>query len=272
MTPQYQRYYEYYAQRCPTCKGSKRVLKNGSWVSCYCQKVASYKCRFDQIRVHPASLKQKGWDDFTGLITDNNITTGMLDPSAAIEGKKKALAYCYKNGDYSKKENLKIHKHLGDGQNVIIGGGKRSGKTMLGYLIMKEVMRSALYNNLKITFDWVHVAELKQAARWDNNKPLDHSTLDDLAEVDFLAIDGVDYETREGHHTNPPDRTSMNMLFAQRDMYRKPTIIICTDSFINMLCPRYEQSIALQWGDEFCNLVNQSSNLVIHLKRGRKSE
>jgi hypothetical protein len=264
----------YYASSCKQCFGDKRFKKEGVWTTCPCQNIANIKWRVEQIRVHPPELKLLTWDDFTGVIKEDAVETGMLTVSSAMAGKQKALEYCYRGS--RQPENLILHKHLDDGANLIIGGAKHTGKTLLGLLVVKEVVRTAVVRSINLSFDWIQSSDLKQAARWDTHKEIDHARLEQLAEVDFLVIDDVDVEgeviagVNKGHKTSPPDRTSLNVLFGQRDLYHRPTIILCSQRFMKYLqMPLKHDDIETQWGNEFLNIVTNPRNTVIYLERER---
>jgi hypothetical protein len=260
-------------KKCKQCHGEGCLNVNGVWCQCICQVYASYKYNFYRLRINPESLKQKTWDDFTGVITKEDITVGMLEPKSVREAKDIVLQYCYRDGDNSNFNNLILHEHLKTGRNIIIGGSKASGKTLLGCLIIKEVIYDAIEFRSKIgrtiSFDWVYSSELKHAARWDNSKSIDHAYLEQLVEMDFLVIDDVDFWTKEGHHTNPPDRISLDMFFGERDIHSRPTIMLCSDTLLDMVSPRYMDSISQQWGGEFFNLLSKPSNMIVRLKKGR---
>ena len=267
----------YYASICDLCNGSRLVRKDGKRIGCPCQRKADARFQFEKIHINPHSLKQKTWGDFNGIIKLNNKIVGHLDPSCVQGAKEKSLKYCFKGGVPSP-ENRIVHKHIRDGQNIVIGGPRHSGKTLLAILIIKEVRQAILEQHAHATFAWISSSELRNAARWDENKAIDHAYLGELSDVDFLVIDDVDIDKRGGdspdmtrsygHHTNPPDRISLNMLFGVRDMHRRPTIIISSEKFLTDLeNPIYEDFIIQQWGDEFYALATKSSNVMMRLEK-----
>lgn len=261
----------YYAAKCDKCQGERRVLQDSTWYACSCQILATAKWKLDQIRIHPPELKTKTWDDFTGIIQANSEQIGSLSVNSVIDAKEKALAYCYQDGKVSP-ENLILHKRASKGHNVIIAGERQSGKTLLGILIIKEVLRTSIVHNVPLSFEWISSSEIKEAARWDNVKPLDHIKLDALAEVDFLIIDDMDIEIeaqgKSYNKTSPPDRTSLNILFGQRDMYGHPTIILCSQRLLKFAeSPMHTDNIIQQWGAEFFHIFTNQNNTIISLSR-----
>ncbi len=152
-------------------------------------------------------------------------------------------------------QDLVVHKN--QGRNVIIVGGKNTGKTLLAALILKEVANASSIFKLNIDFKWLKASELVNASRWDNSKSVDHEFLDNLNNIDFLVIDGIDVY-RTGHNT-PPDTVSMDVLFSYRYLASCPTIVICTPEFFKT-ASKYEI-----WGKEFTSLLTRADNVLIEL-------
>ncbi len=270
----YNAYLEFYANKCNKCKGERHIFVDNVATSCPCQFTATMKWRFDQIKVRPESLKYKTWSDFTGLIKNeaiivenDAIITGMLDPESVKFAKESAMKYCYRNGDNSSYKNLIVHKHLFDGKNVIISGGKNTGKSLLAVLIIKEVVCASAEFKIDMDFHWATSTKIRNAARWTNEKDIDDEYMSYLGRVDWLVIDDVDVETATGHHTNPPDRISLNSLFSTRSIENRPTIFICSEKMSDMRNPRYIDVIEQQWGKEFINTFMHQNNLVIALRK-----
>lgn len=268
----YQDYSLYFAQKCDVCHGKKRNLIDGIWTVCPCQKKATLKYRFESLQIDPPELKYKSWDDFTGIITEAGETVGTLSPDSVIEAKTKALAYCYKNGDNSSLDNLIVQKHLADGQNLVISGEKGSGKTLLAVLIVKEVVLANLKYALSMTFNWTQSSQIVYAAKWEIDggisvKNQDYDYLEELSETDFLVVDDLDYEEKTGSHRQPPDRTSINVLFGERRRNQRPTIFICSDKIRNMIGTVKAERIRQQWGGELCSLVSNAKNIFIDLRK-----
>ena len=262
----------YYASRCSHCNGQKRILNNGVWYECQCQILANTKWKLERLRVYPDYLKQLTWSDFTGVIKQNDVQTGMLTVESAIKSKQQALEYCYKNGDNSSASNLILHRRASSGSNLIISGGKSSGKTLLGVLVIKEVLKTCVVNNLSMSFDWVSSSEVKEYSRWDNTKAINHSKISELSDVDFLVIDDVDIEVesigKTYNHSLPPDRVCLNSLFRSRNMFRHPTLLLCSDRLVQWTdSPLHIDSVSQQWGTEFVNMLTNKSNVIIKLEK-----
>jgi len=268
----HQQYCDYYADKCNRCKGDKRLHVDGMWVSCPCQRIADLKYRFDKFEISPANLKYKKWDDFDGFgrLVDGKKQQALTHQSL-IESKSKALKYCFGTDDRScldnRKLHLRVHKHIEDGQNVIIVGEKQSGRTLLAALIIKEVAYACKLFSKNISFQCVKSYELHNYARWDDaGKRIDHAVLYDLADVDFLVIDQIEMRPPRGHHTNPADIHSLEMLFGTRRTSNHPTILICSCNFWAHF-QKYSHDIAVQWGNEFVSIMSDSNNVIIELEK-----
>ena len=258
----------YYANKCSICKGKKRVFYDEVWTVCGCQHIATARWRLEQIQVYPDNLKYKDWSDFTGLIKDKSTTVGRLNPASALEAKNKAMKYCFGSDDPNavkdRRNTLKVQDHISDGQNVIIAGGRGSGRSLLACLILKEVIYATSYFNLRLDYKWIKANSLISAARWDGERPINHDFLDDIQAQHFLVVDGIDLP--QGGHNNPPDMVALNLMFYYRKLYQHPTIIVCSDTFWAAVTEqKYEQGLIKRWGEEFFELINDPGNLVIEL-------
>lgn len=258
-------YCDYYASKCITCKGQKRLKHNGVWIACICQINAHDKFRFEQFDINPPDLKYKSWDDFTGIFENIKLTN-----SSFISAKTKALAYCFNSADLkavsNRKESLIVHKHIDDCQNLIITGVAGTGKSLIASLIIKEVIHACRIHNLKISFEYAKSNDIQDAARWTGTKEIDHVWLDRLSDVDFLIIDGIDID--RGGHTTPPDHTTVNKLFSYRKEH--PNIIICsTEFFLSLKSHRHINEIVNRWGEEFLSLMRNDKNIVIELEKDK---
>lgn len=271
----YEDYKRYHASKCKICKGAERVQKGGIWVACGCQHVASVKWDYDQIKIYPENIKYKTWDDFIGI----DDKGAKLTDQSFVDAKEKALRYCFDRADPSVTKDRAKHsiilRHCQDAQNVVIVGGPHSGKTLVATLILKEVIFAAAMKQTGITFRWVRSPEIIDAARWDGSisgtsKTIDRDLLEDLAEVHFLFIDGLDLRPERGDHRFPPDMLSLNTLFSRR-LEKSPTILICSDQFWKAAStPGHSDLIREQWGDDFSALLGDPRNLVIELRKEAK--
>lgn len=266
---------DHYANNCVVCKGQKSVVYEGVPTKCICQERATLEYRYSKIPVYPAALKYKDWSDFTGEIKDistegRNETVGLLS-DCGVWAKKKAMAYCFKDtgpdATKNRRDNLIVLNHLRDGQNVVIVGGRSTGKTLIAALINREIALAGFYARRQVYFRWVKATKLMEAARWDNNKPVDHDTLEDLVDVDFLTIDGIDMPVR-GSHTTPPDSIAMNALFGDRLQRKRPTITVMSDAFYHCAThPSLYIDVVKTWGEDFLSLITMPTNVVIELQR-----
>ncbi len=238
-------------------------------MSCGCQELATLRWHLEQVQVYPDSVKYKDWPDFTGLITDKNAkTSGRLIPSSALEAKNKAIEYCFGSSNpeavKDRRKNLIIHKHLSSGKNVIIVGGRNTGRSLLACLILKEVIYATSFLNLKLQYKWMKASNILSDARWDNEKPIDHASLDDIAQQHFLVVDDVDVP--HGGHNNPPDMVAMNVLFYERKIRQYPHIIVCSDVFWEAASnPARAGHVIKNWGHEFLGVLNNPHNVIIEL-------
>ena len=264
---------EYYSKNCSVCNGAKRVQVNEVWTKCLCQHRATLEFRYSQIPVYPEELKYKEWSDFTGEIKGFNEgrseTVGRLK-NCGVWAKTGAMKYCFKAIDpeslKDRKNNLIVLNHLRDGQNLIIIGGRNTGKTLLAALVNREIALASFYARRNIDFRWIKGGAVLEASRWDNSKEVDHNTLEDLSEVDFLTIDGVDVPL--GGHNTPPDMIALNLLFSRRLENKKPTIVIASDDFYKRATHETAyREITRLWGEEFLNLLTLSTNVFVELNK-----
>lgn len=275
MQNNYQSFSDYYAQKCTVCSGQKSVCLDGVWTRCICQQQATLEYRYSLIPIYPEELKYKNWSDFTGEIKDTTSngrkeTVGMLS-GCGVVAKTKAMQYCFNKvgADTTKnrKQTLRVLDHLKDGQNVLIIGGSSTGKTLLAALINREVAYASYFSHRSIDFRWVTFSQILEAARWDNGREIDHTSLDGYSEAQFLTIDGVDVPSGKGH-TTPPDMVAMNTLFGERLRNRHPTIVIMSNNFYNTLTHNALcQEIPKRWGDEFFTLLKHPNNVIIELQK-----
>lgn len=268
----YKDYCLFFSKKCDICKGARKVLLDNVWTVCLCQFKATLKFRYDSLQVYPPELKYKTWNDFTGIITEGGITSGILEPESVIESKQKALSYCYKNGDNSSHDNLIVQDHLNDGQNVIIYGERGTGKTLLAVLILKEIVFSNYRSCSSVTTDWVHSSQIRDAARWAldsgiKTKEQDYDYLDEISLTDFLVIDDIDYADKRNSFPSPPDRTSLDVLFGERKRNQRPTIFICSNKIKDMVGDLKTVLLQREWGNEFYDLISNSNNVIIELRK-----
>lgn len=272
----YYLYSDSYANKCKKCDASKRVKVHGIWTTCECQHAATVKFRFDRFEIS-GDLKRKNWEDFTGFDRGKQS----ISEDSLVSAKQKALRYCFgDSGSHpynDRRKNLIVHKHLQDGQNVIIVGGSQSGRTLLATLIIKEVSHAHYLfgggTNKDVTYKYIKAHNLLDAARWfggANRRDQQHDLLDELATTSFLVIDQVDLPPPKGHHTNPPDWISLAKVFSARIEDRLPTIVICSAPFwARASDSRYEDDVVSQWGRYFVLIMNDPKNVVIELRKGK---
>lgn len=267
----YSDYADYYANKCKFCKGAKRVQVNNVWTGCICQHSASLKFQFEQFEIDPPELKYKSWEDFDGFVSGSQV----LDQHMLVNAKQKALQYCFGSKESSatknRRNNLIVHNHLKDGQNVVITGDSGTGRSLIAALIIKEVAHANMIHGLSMTFKSIKSYDLSVAAQWDSGKPVDYEMLNDLAVVDFLVVDKVDRLPERGHHTNPPDHNVMNWFFGTRIKDNLPTIVICSSRFWSDIVSKQYEVIRAQWGDPFVSIMRDPQNVVIDIKKASKS-
>ena len=270
---EYADYREYYARSCLVCGGNKRVIEDGVRKECFCQKKARRKYRLEQIDIYPGDLKYKDWVDFTGVITKQDQVIGHLKVDSAILARNKAFQYCYgvsfdKEIIKSRYKNLKIQEHLHDGQNIVISGDDRTGRSLLGAIICKEVANATVVLNRDLDYRWVKFYDVLNAARWvydsQHHKPVNHNYLDMLAGLDFLFIDGVDLQ--RGGKNYPADHIAMDALFGSRTMFNLPTILIVSKKILKMLTMSGGQDqLASVFGIEFLQMFRKDDTIIIEL-------
>lgn len=264
-------YCAYYASKCKVCNGEKFVEVKGIPTQCLCQHSAELKFKFEQFEVDPPDLKYKSWDDFNGFLDGRQV----ISTESWLSAKQKAIQYCFGSSDPNvikdRKANLVVQNHRHDGQNVIIVGNKGSGRTLIAALIIKEVAHACRIHDLDLSFKCLKAYDLFVAARWDNERSVDYSLLEEL-DVDFLVIDEVELMPPKGHHTNPPDYNTMNSLFGNRVRYKMPTIVICSQSFWSQVShPKFTEDISTQWGKPFVAIMNNPQNVVIKIDKKEQS-
>lgn len=257
MSLSYADYCDYYSKKCLYCRGDKRILDNRKvWVSCSCQRIASCKWRLEQIPVHPSSLKYKEWNDFTGSIGNDTITS-LLTAESLIEAKTKAMEYCFGeaglSGPLNRKENLIINHRIHNGLNIVITGDKSSGKSLLACLIAKEAIR----DNLSVK--WIVFSALCNGARWDTHKTIDHDFFDFLANTQLLVIEDIDLEA--GYYG---DIFVLDKFFHHRYNPGLATIFLCSRKLLQTI-QTSPWVIEEKLGKSFVSLVTDSKNVVIDL-------
>lgn len=269
----YSDYRDYYAKKCTLCNGNSIVLEGKIRKECICQKKARMTYRLERIDIYPPDLKYKSWNDFTGMITQEGKIVGHLKTESIIAARNSAFKYCYgvpfDKELVNRAEHLKVHQHLKDGQNIVIVGGERVGRSLLGAIICREVANSSIILNKDIDYRWIKFYDILHAAQWayDNTvgsyKHIDYAYLEMLEDLDFLFIDGIDIQKG---HTNLTDHVAMNSLFGSRLMFHKPTILICSENFIKLLSlASGVERISNSYGYEFIQMIKKSDNVFIEL-------
>jgi len=274
-------YCDYFASKCPRCKGLKRVLRDGEWTSCVCQHIATVKWRFEQIKLEPPELKYHNWSDFNGIVRKRSpegrmeqtgFIKGMDASTAAVvaeSARSKAMLYCFDTDDCeavkdrsTRKKHSIIHNRSLSGDNVVIAGNSQSGRSLLAALILKEVVRASLDSGKLYTFGWINGVRLIQAALWDSNKTIDHALIDEWSELDFLFIDNF--------HLRHSKSVCLDDLFFARRCEQRPTIITCSNQFLDGCrdVPLREFNsgrIRQMLGDEALDMMLNPSNVEIKL-------
>lgn len=270
---EYADYREYYAHDCQICNGNQLVIEDDVRKECICQKKARRKYRLEQIDIYPGELKYKDWVDFTGVITKQDQVVGHLKIDSAISARDKAFQYCYgvpfnKNIISSRYKHLKIQEHLYDGQNIVISGDDRTGRSLLGAIICKEVANATVVLNRDLDYRWVKFYDILNAARWvydqQHHKPVNHNYLDMLAGLDFLFIDGIDLQ--RGGKNYPADHIAMDSLFGSRTMFNLPTVLITSKKILKMFnVVGGQDQLASTFGFEFMQMFRKDDTIVIEL-------
>ncbi len=261
---------QWFADQCDECHGSQIVLVDGSPRRCNCQLIATAKARLEAVDIVPTSLKYCNWCDFTGLIKNAGEIRGSLTTESTMRGRNSAFRYCF-GEDYDPAisrdpTKIRLSDRIVDGNNLVIVGPENSGKTLLAVLVLKEACNAYIVGK-NIQFKWVKFYDIINHARWDTKgKDINHALLDELSELDFLFIDGVD--DYRGGHNSPPDHTSMNVLFGARRILNLPTIFVCSSIFAKMLNrPEGQEKFVNMFGDEFVRSIAHRSNTLIELKK-----
>jgi len=267
-----------YASTCGMCNGVQSVVGR-DWASreCRCQKRGRQKLNLEKVNIRPNSLKYKDWADFNGTIEANGEIVGNLTLESALAGRDKAFQYCF-GSPYdcnllkNKSDHICIQKHKSDGQNVIITGDSGTGRSLLSVLILKEVIYAHSVFTDRFGYDWVEVYNLIDAARWttsgNSSKGVDHEYLDNIADLNFLFLEGVGIQTRG--HNYPPDHFALDRLFGNRRSMRLPTILTCSKELWMLVTgknPRGREEVHKIYGNQFLEILRDSSNIVIDLER-----
>ena len=170
--------------------------------------------------------------DFDGLSTDNNL---LIDGDVAIEAKKKVIDYCWKDVDILQVQDLSIaeldkhsciSKRRLRGNNVVIfddsslnqkSGKNPKGKTLIASLIMKEAIKSRLFDaeSLCQTYDWVEypILENKVLKKEDIN-------VSELCSSDWLVVDDITYTDQRWR------KQALDAFFLERYNDGLPTILV----------------------------------------------
>jgi len=144
--------------------------------------------------------------DFDGLSLDNSL---LIDPKVAIEAKKKIINYCWSGIDMTKIQDISIvdldkysciSKQRLSGSSVVIFDDSSlsqkinkknpKGKTFIASLIMKEAIKSRLFDSVSFcqTYDWIAYPILE-----NNIIKKKDIAISDLSSVDWLVIDDITY-------------------------------------------------------------------------------
>ena len=270
-------YCNLFSSRCNKCKGDKQIRREGILYCCSCQLRATVKWRFEQIDVSPQNLKYNDWKDFTGIIKEGSTTVGRLKPSSVLAARNQMLHYCFGKNDIEcankRKANSIIHKKANSGSNIIIGGDRATGKSLLAALLLKEVVWSSAIHNNNLSFKWVKSSDFISASRWDSlkidgevveSRPVDYGYFVNLQSINFLAIDGVDIYPNYGR----TDVVALDTFFSYRRKLGMPIIVICSNKFYNMIKnPKFSIDIRNCWGSEFVSVISSPSNIFIKLEK-----
>lgn len=268
----------HYANDCRLCQGAQSVVDAGNIRrECWCQKLARQKWRLEQVNIRPNSLKYKNWSDFNGTIEANGEIVGNLTIESALCGRDKAFQYCFglpfdsqliKN----KSSHLCVHKHVQDGQNLIITGDSGSGRSLLAVLVLKEVICASSFLPQSLDYRWVEGYDLIDAARWTTsghaNKGVDHDYLDHISGLDFLFLEGVGLQTRG--HNYPPDHFALDKLFGHRRAMRLPIVLTCSKELWKLLVgrnPLGREEVHKIYGNQFLEILQDTSNVMIDLEK-----
>jgi hypothetical protein len=243
--------------------------------------------------VIPDELKYKRWEDFTGRADpDGSGEKDFLDFNVAFKAKLMALEYCYGDtvrnmpmegsqeaiktltSDNSRATKSLILSNKRSGRNVVIIGPKKSGRSLLALLILKEVAWASFHQNHRVSWKYTVGTELLEAATWGAGKTLNLDLLDELTEVSFLLIDNVKTQNL------PASNTELNRVFLARARNRLPTIMVFNQGIANIPARRLQamgyrdgavqndianpwDEIERVWGDVFVSVCQAQNNLVI---------
>lgn len=268
----------HWANGCKFCEGKQTIVDSGGIRrECLCQKGARQKNRLEQVKIRPDDLKYKDWADFNGTIIDRGEIVGSLTLESALSGRDKAFQYCFGSPfDPSivkrKTSHLRVHKHVSDGQNLIITGDSGSGRTLLAVLVLKEVIRASVFIQDSLDYRWVEAYDLIDAARWSNlggsQKGIDYDYLEYLAGLDFLFLEGVGIQTRG--HNSPPDHFALDKVFGNRRSHSLPTVITCSRDLWKLLAgrnPAGRDEVHRIYGNQFLEILQDTNNIMIDLEK-----
>lgn len=151
--------------------------------------------------VIPEDYAQFSIFDFNGFSL--SIKENLLSPSSVVEAKNKISLFCWGKGweyinELYKKDSSKMNsilrkinvmdKRLKEGCNIVIHGesSKKMGRTMICSLIMKEAIKSRMFNgDFSVTYDWINFSNLKTSLEKEN---LDMS---EYRSCDWLVVDNI---------------------------------------------------------------------------------
>ena len=274
-TLSYLEWSQWFADNCDECHGTQVVRVDGSPIRCKCQLRATAKARLEAVDIVPTRLKYCDWSDFTGLITNEGEIQGSLTTSSALKGRNTAFGYCF-GVDYDPEiakdfTNIRMQERVADGRNLVIVGPGNSGKTLLAVLVLKEACNAYIVGK-NLQFKWTKFHDIIHHASWANSdwnspgKQINHSFLDELSELDFLFVDGID-DDRGGHNARP-DHISMNVLFGARRIFNLPNIFVCSSVFYRQIQgPKGLEELVSKFGEEFMKSVSNPNNTIIELKK-----
>jgi len=251
-----------FSKTCKKCNGKKYLVENDEITECSCQLKALIDYKISLIPVD-SDFRSLDWDDYTGDTVREGKEHRVLNWQQA---RNLAFEYCFSKDSILKIgldetkvsseiiekiinkrfSNSKILNRMKEGANLVLFGDSFSGKTLLAYLVTREVIgASVLLGDFDVK--WVSFNTLINSLGFDR---VNHQLIDEISYVDFLILDNV-YIPQQGNYM----KNILDDIFHER-ITKKMPILITGQNITNRK----------MLGDEFFRILNSNNTRKVILE------